>query len=262
MAGAQLVHEVTIVVSKRIRQRVKQFLTGAIVLLVLLGSLGEVARLGFGFDTLLGLIRLFGLGQEANVPTWYSSATLFVAALLAALIALVRYQYRDPLALQWSLLSLLLCLMSLDETALLHETFSVVAAQMLLGVRDQPWYVYYAWILPGIAIAGVILWWFSTLWRGLGPETRAGFTWAAVVYFGGVLGMEVIEAVFAAVLGIRGADASPLYTAVWTAQELMEMVGVAVLILTLLDYLALSQITITMHSSAEVSGKTSAPSGG
>ncbi len=241
--------EVTIVVSKRVRPLIGQVLIGSIALLVLLGTLGEVARLGFGFNTVLGLIRLFGLGQEANVPTWFSSASFLIAALLAAVIALVKRQCRDALATQWFCLSLLLCFMSLDETAMMHETFSVVAAQVLLGVKDQPWFIYYAWILPGIIVAGAIVWCFSTLWRSLDTKTRSGFTWAAVVYFGGVLGMEVVEAAFAAVLGLQQADASPYYTAVWTTQELMEMAGVAILILTMVDYLALSQITITMHAS-------------
>lgn len=255
-------HQVRFAVSTRVRRMIGQVLIVSIGLLVLLGSLGEVARLAFGFDTLLGFIRLFGLGQEANVPTWFSSATLLIAALLAAVIAFVRYQYHDALALQWWLLSLLLGLMSLDETALIHETSAVVVAQLLLGVKDQPWYVFYAWIPPGIVIGCAIVWWFSTLWRSLGAEVQAGFTRAAALYFGGVLGMEVAEAAFAGAFGIEQADNSPIYTALWTTQELLEMAGVAALILALLDYLSVSHISIAMQvqPTTESAGKTRAQS--
>lgn len=245
---------VTIEISKRVRRLVGRLLMVSIALLGILSTLGEIARLGFGYNTLLGLIRLFGLGQEANVPTWFSSACLLIAAFLAAVIACVRHQCRDTLALQWALLSLLLCFMSLDETALIHETSAVVAAQALLGVKGEPWYVYYAWIPPGVVIGGVIVWWFSTLWRSLASETRGGFTRAVALYFGGVLGMEVAEAAFAGAFGLQEADASAIYTALWTTQELLEMAGVAVFILTLLDCLLVSQIRITMQGHASTAG--------
>lgn len=243
-------YQVTFVVSNRARQLIGQALALTVALLVILGTLGEIARLGFGYDTVLGLIRLFGLGQEANVPTFFSSATLLIAALLAAVIALVKYQRRDALAFHWFLLSALLCLMSLDETAMLHETIGVVSARVLLGLNGETWYVYYAWVPLGIVIGVFILWWFSTLWRSLGADIRRRFAWAAILYFGGVLGAEVAEAVFAGVVGLKEADASPIYTALWTTQELLEMAGVATLILALLDYLSVTEFSISIGSAS------------
>ena len=77
-------------------------------------------------------------------------------------------------------------------------------------------------------------------------STSAG---PATVHGGGVhvlwwpLGLEVAEAAWSARFGMGNA----MYSALWTTQELLEMAGVAALILALLDYLALSRASITLR---------------
>jgi hypothetical protein len=236
-------YRLDVVVSQRARRTVRLILASTIASLVALGTAGEIARLGFQRDTLLGFVRLFGLGQEANVPTWYASATLLIAAVLAGAVALHESQRGSQLGRQWWLLVTLLTLMSLDETAVIHETASVLLARRLLGTEGLPWYVFYAWIVPGTVLLAGILWWFSTLWRNLSAPIRRQFTVAAALYFGGALGLEVAEAAWAARFGMQNA----IYSALWTTQELLEMIGVAALILALLDHLALSRASITLR---------------
>ena len=122
------------------RRLIRNVLVVSIALLVVLSTMFEIARLGYGHNLVFGLARLFCLGQEANVPTWFTSEMLSIASLLAATAALIRYQAKDSLARQWGLLSALLCLMSLDETAVMHEAFSARVAQALFGVQDVPWF--------------------------------------------------------------------------------------------------------------------------
>jgi hypothetical protein len=245
--------EIAFVITQRSRQATRRALGVAIAALVVLGTAGEVARLGFGRDTLFGFVRLFGLGQEANVPTWYSSATLLVAAALAGTAALLKHRARDPLARRWTALAALLALMSLDETAAIHESIPALAAYRLLGEGDSP-FVYYAWIVPGAAIAAAIVWWFTSLWRGLRRDVRPRFANAAAIYFGGAVGVEVAEAACAAVLGLERAATSPFYSALWTTQEALEMIGVAALILALLDHLALERVALTRRVEGSARG--------
>jgi hypothetical protein len=234
------------VFSQGTRQLIRTVLAVSIALLVTMSTACEIARLGFGYDTLFGLARLFALGQEANVPTWFTSATLLVASLLAGAVALIKRHDKERLARYWALLSVMLCLMSLDETAVIHEIFSARAAQVVFSVQGEPWFVYYAWIVPGAIVLGLMIVWFSTLWRSLGPM-RSRFTRAAALYFGGALGTEVAEAVSAAAFGMERAFDSPIYSAIWTTQELLEMAGVAALILALLDYLALNHGSLAVE---------------
>ena len=55
--------------------------------------------------------------------------------------------------------------------------------------------------------------------------------------------------------GLENAARSPVYSAIWTTQELLEMVGVATLILALLDYLILNYDSLTVElRSGELAG--------
>lgn len=232
-----------------LRSRVRLALGVAITLVFVMGTAVEGARL-LGHDTLLGLGRLLNLGQEANLPTWYASATLLVAAMLAAAVAALKLRARDPFARRWVGLSALLVLMSLDETAVIHELSSLVAMKVLQS-NDLPWYVYYAWIVPGAVVVGVVLWWLYSWSRSLSPPVRRQITLAAGVYFGGALGVEILEAACMAYLGGAAANRSALYSGLWMTQELLEMIGVAVFILAMLDQLAEDGVTASVSVAAD-----------
>jgi hypothetical protein len=249
-ADARAGHEVALSISAGTRRAVRLGLTVAIVALAALGSACEVARVGFGRNFLLGFARLFGLGNEGNVPTWYASATLLLAGLLAGAAALLRHLARDRIARQWGFLALLLVLMSLDETASIHEWFPAIAADLLTRAEGRAWYVEYAWLAPGLLVVPLLVWWFAALWRSLRPEVRTKFTVAAAVFFGGAVGVELAEAVCAAALGVEAAGTSPIYSVIWTTQEILEMVGVAALLLALLDHLALERVVVTIRTGA------------
>lgn len=99
--------------------------------------------------------HLFNLNQEANIPTWYASFKLS----LAAIAALLCYQLEKKQSLQipllpawlWIMVALLMLFMSLDETAQLHETLSGTLMDSLAGARLR-----YAF---NIQASGAILLW-------------------------------------------------------------------------------------------------------
>src|SRR5919202_4963279 len=63
----------------------------------------------------------FSLDREENVPSWFSSALLLSAAALLALVALDARARRDRWGRHWGGLALVYTLLSLDETAEIHE---------------------------------------------------------------------------------------------------------------------------------------------
>jgi hypothetical protein len=254
--GARAGHglEVTLAITPTTRRAIRLGLGVAIVALAAAGTACEIARVGFGRDFLLGLARLFGLGHEGNVPTWYASATLLLAGLLAGAAAVLRHLAGDRIARQWAFLALVLVLMSLDETASIHETFPSLAAWFIARPEGRTWYVDYAWLAPGVLVLPLLVAWFAPLWRSLRPEVRSRFTVAAAVFFGGAVGVEAAEAACAGVLGIEEAETSPIYSAIWTTQEILEMVGVAAFLLALLDHLALERVVVTVRAAADEPG--------
>ncbi len=220
--------------------RTRRLLVGVmatIIALLVLGSvLGEIARLGFGRGSVFGLVRLFGLGQEANVPTWYSSAALLFASLFTCLIAFLPIPEVRRQAKRWWALAAVIALMSLDETALLHEGIPYFVALSVLSPEEEVWYIDYAWVPLGTVVLGLLVWWFLPLWRSFPSGFRYRFGLAAFVFFAGALGLEFLEAAWASQFDTETFG----YSALWTVQETLELTGVALLILAFFDYLSMN----------------------
>ena len=60
------------------------------------------------------------MNTEANIPAWYSSAALLLAAMLLWIVSAATKQ-RGGRPIYWRLLSLVFLALSIDEVAELHE---------------------------------------------------------------------------------------------------------------------------------------------
>lgn len=80
---------------------------------------------GFGHDFVYGLSPLVDLDNEANLPTWFSSAQLLAAGLISFLIHVDRRGAGEKFAVHWVGLGFVMLYLSLDETAGLHELMSL-----------------------------------------------------------------------------------------------------------------------------------------
>ena len=74
-------------------------------------------------------IEAFDLEQEANIPSWYSSAMLLVCSGLLAVIAAAKKVSSERYVGHWYGLSLIFMLMSVDEAATLHEKVGTAKKQ-------------------------------------------------------------------------------------------------------------------------------------
>src|ERR671926_1748521 len=63
----------------------------------------------------------FSLDREANVPSWFSSALLLTAAAMLAVVALDALARKARWGRHWAGLSVVYVVLSLDETAEIHE---------------------------------------------------------------------------------------------------------------------------------------------
>ena len=61
-----------------------RWLVATIILLLIAGIATQWSARVLGKDHLLGLVRFFDLDAEANLPTWFSSSTLLLCALVLA----------------------------------------------------------------------------------------------------------------------------------------------------------------------------------
>jgi hypothetical protein len=182
--------------------------------------------------------RMFDLTEEANVPTWFGSSLWLVAALLAFAVFRVHRDRGYPNAAYWMGMVPLFVFLSIDEAGKVHETIGDVLGRRLEGYSILDYT--FAWIFFGLALllsVGVV---YLRFLLRLEKRTRVLFFISAGLY---VTGAVVIESIGAAVW--NGAiEAFPLgqtWPRMIVYEELLEMVGVILLIHTLLRVLALDE---------------------
>jgi DMSO/TMAO reductase YedYZ heme-binding membrane subunit len=212
--------------------RVTRWLAGVAMALILASFTGQAIKQLTGHDHLYGLIALFDVNAEANVPTYFSAAILLLAAVVLALIARLKAATEDPYRRHWGILAAAFVYMSLDEAIRIHE-FLGRPTRALLGHRAGE-LVYFAWIIPGAAIMLAFALSFLRFALHLPARTRWRTFMAATLFTGGALGGEVLGGQYARLYGEEGFG----YLLIVTLEEGLEMAGVVLWIDTLLRYLA------------------------
>ena len=131
---------------------------------------------------------------------------------------------------------LLFLFLSADEAASIHESIGQVLSETMTWTETLGFT--YAWVVFGVALLGVVGLAYARLLLWLRPRFALGFCVAAGVF---VLGSVIAESVGAAVES--GMLATMPLGLTWprliALEELLEMLGVILLIRTLLEILAL-----------------------
>ncbi len=70
---------------------------GVLAVLLLVSSVtGQIAKLGFGHDYVKGLVPLFDVNAEQNIPTYFSVLLLLTAAFLLGVTAILEARGTRP----------------------------------------------------------------------------------------------------------------------------------------------------------------------
>ena len=121
------------------KQTTRLLLT-VVAALIVLSVLGQVAKYVFGHPQLKGVVPIFYVDYESNVPTWYSSMALALAGGLLCLIAIVKYRQRDCFRHHWAVLSLLFFGLFAFGTSLLNicdQLFTLVQKQCFAHFSNE-----------------------------------------------------------------------------------------------------------------------------
>ncbi|MBD1861037.1 MULTISPECIES: hypothetical protein [Trichocoleus] len=210
-------------------KRVALLLTGVIGVLLLASLAGSFSTHVLGHGNLFGIVRLFNVDKEGNIPTWYASISLLACSVLLAIIAQAQPKETTPNSKDWRALSAVFLFLSIDEAARLHELL-ILPLRTSLGTRGI---LYFAWVIPyGLLVAFLGLRFLKFLTQ-LPTKTRRSFFLAAFLYLSGALGMEMIAGQYTT---FHGQD-NFTYALLTTIEEALEMSGVLVFIYALLVYL-------------------------
>jgi hypothetical protein len=210
-------------------KKVTSMLASIAVLLILAGLCVDLVRQITWDRHVFGLWNLFNLNQEKNLPTYFSTFILLLAASLFGVIASVKKNSNAPYALHWTFLAIIFLFLSIDETAMIHETVD----DQIKAVFTTGGIFYYAWVIPAIPLVALFAISYSRFFLHLPAKTRNGIFTAALLYVGGVLGVEILSGWYAD----RYSIAKTAYQLITNLEEMLEMAGIVVLIHTLLIYM-------------------------
>ena len=219
---------------KRVRlsaARVVKFFAFSIAVLAVAHVVMQSVRYYVGLNEFYGLVRLFDLGVEANLPTFFSAFQMLVASLLLAVIGVARRQEGDSYAAQWLLLALIFLLLALDESAAIHE-------MSVRPFRDfAPWLAtgifYWAWVLPAMAAVAWVAWRYAGfVFNYLPTDTRRHTVLGAALFVGGAVGVEMPEARYVEQHGMDNF----VYGMFVLVEEVLEMAGVLVFLTGVMKY--------------------------
>jgi hypothetical protein len=212
--------------------RIAPRLAAIAVLLATISLAGQISKYVFGHDVVFGMVKLFDVDREANVPTWFSAALLGFAAMLLALIAATVRPRAGNETRYWSGLTALFVLFSLDEVTSLHERI-LLSRRLFAGVGRSPDLFLFSWLVAGAVFTAFVVALYGRFVLGLPRRTRRLMMTAAAIYLAGALGAEGVGALWT----MRYDHFNLGYNVITTVEELLEMLGSVLFIHALLVHL-------------------------
>ncbi len=176
-----------------------------------------------------GVVQMFDLDAEVNLPTYFSSLLLGLAAFFSVVIGSVVRAREDRWGLHWSGLAAVFLYLSIDEALQLHERV-IEPVRLALGLGG---WLYFAWIVPASVLLLVFLLVYARFFRSQPPSLRRGLLWAGLLYVGGAIGFELVGGRHFELFGPNNLG----YVAITTLEEGLELAGTVVLIHALTQYL-------------------------
>lgn len=207
------------------------------VSVLMLSLIVQFRKYVLGLEHPKKLFDLFYVDYENNIPTFFSSAQLFLASLLLALITVIKSQSRSPDWRQWMSLSLIFLYLAADETASIHEYFEKPVDWILGGHPGGLFYT--SWVLGGlVAVIGFACFYLKFCFR-LPPHTRTQFFTAAAIFLSGALGVELLSGyIFESGQVFERSINNFAYSLSATIEEGLELAGIVVFITALFQYIS------------------------
>jgi hypothetical protein len=185
-------------------------------------------------DFVYGLIPVFYVDSENNVPTYFSSLLLLFCSV--ALLFAGRGGESSPyMRKRWYVLSLVFLLLSMDEVAGIHELFT----EPLRRAFHLSGLLYFGWVVIAVPVLIVLFLYILGFLKRLPARTARLFITSGIVYVLGSVGMEMLGGSYYAHVGVEN-FACTLFA---TLEEGLETAGAILFLYSLLDYCRTRSIT-------------------
>ncbi len=173
-------------------------------------------------------IAALDVGDEVSFATWFQS-TLFIAAALVLLLGARQARSVGAPTRGWHFLAAVMLALSLDEAVSIHERLG----SNLREVLDTSGFFYYVWVFPALAFVLVVVAVELRWLMSFAPRTRNLLLLAGAVFVTGAAGFELLAGV-----GDESHGSGTLTSiSLSMVEELLEMLGLSLFVVTLLDHL-------------------------
>lgn len=208
----------------------------ALRLWVKAGALGGATSLT-GKAIIYNIAPFFNVGEEVNLPTFYSSFLLLATAcccFAAANAAKIGLQ-KKTIKRSWHFLGLIFVGLSIDEFSSFHEKLN----RIMVAIGNYifiPRLMQSVWYASAMAACLVLLFLLIPLLKSLSPKVKNLFGLSGLIFIGGAVGLEAVSLIVM--------DGSPefsfnfYYLLLSTLEELLEMAGVSLAIYAILVYIS------------------------
>ena len=132
---------------------VKSIFNALIILtamLVAASVAGQVMNYIFGHPKVYGLVPMFNVNHEQNIPTLFSVLLLITCSILLSLVFYLHRKQEAGAKMYWATLAIGFAYMAIDEFTELHENIGFLF-KPLIGSYSLG-FLYYSWVVPAMAL--------------------------------------------------------------------------------------------------------------
>jgi len=219
--------------------KVKVILIYLVVVLVLLNLIGLFLHYILGLDFVHGFVIMFNLDKENNIPTYFSSLLLLIASSNLYAISKAMKKHDDIYTNHWLYLSIVFLFLSIDETASFHELL-ILPLRSVFNISSGIFY--FSWVIVGFAVVIILATIYFPFFLKLPKSIKVSFAFAAGLYIGGALGLELLGGFYSSNYG----ENNLIYSLITTIEETLEMIGIVIFINSLIKFLVLNKLNILL----------------
>ncbi len=172
----------------------------------------------------------FYLDGERSFPTLYTGAILLLCAFLLTGITLSRRAVGASYVRHWAVLTIVFLFLFADEMLGIHEE-TVEPLRSILGIGGG--FLYFAWVVPALILVLIFGLLYAEFVIELPAKIRLLFLISGSLYVAGAVGLEMVGGYYVSSYGAESVG----FIVEATAEELLEMLGLAVFTYALLEYM-------------------------
>lgn len=206
-------------------------------IVMLLSLLGQRFRFFGGYSIngpvqeyfLDAFIFEFFINNEGNIATFWNTLLLLLTSAVTFVVTAAKFSQGNKYRFEWLLLGLVFFYLSMDESSVIHEKFSV----LLKNMPDINGWAHYKWLYAGGAAVLVLTFLFIRFYLHLDLRNKILFPVSMALYLFGAFGGELLSGYYAQANGTKNIP----YMLMTHGEELGEQIGIILMIFTLLTYL-------------------------